>query len=335
MKILSSEFTIGNKRFKGVHNTFIKKSIHSYRDTATIQLPTSARLKSDTTEIPSRLTATEFSVGDKVTIKLGYGDKLRTEFIGFVSRVNFSQPLELECEGYSWLLRFECNVTKSWARTTLKEVLSEVIRVSNEGRAAADQIKLHPGIPDLPLKNIVINNATGVQVIDYIKGLFNGILQAFFIDEQLYMGLSYTDVQKSTVKYRLNWNTLPPKNLNYRLANETIVKIELKFRNDQGQQITTTTGKSGGITKRDNLTVVTDVTTIQKVAEAKLALESFDGYEGNITTMLEPYCQPGYRAEITDLQYSQRSGNYFTESTAVTFGNGGAKRTIELGIKLS
>jgi len=333
MRALTSQFNIGSFTFRGCYSCTVKKSIHNYRQTAFLTLPASARLKSDAEDLPSRQTAKQFKVGDKAEILLGYDGNLVREFEGFVSRVNFSQPVEIEFEGYSWLLRKACNVTASWKSTTLKEVLQKLVDTVNENRSE-NLVALHPDIPNIPLKNIVINNATGTQIIDYIKGLFNGILQAFFIGNELYMGLSYADVVRNTVKYRLNWNTYPPNNLKFREADEVQVKVEIKFRNDTGKQVTTTAGKEGGIVRRDNLTVVTDNNTIKRIAEAKLAQETFDGYEGNIATKLAPFCQHGWRAEVEDLQYPERSGIYFVESTTVVYGVSGTRRTIELGIRL-
>lgn len=336
MKELTSRITIGQYQFKGVYLIRIKKSIHSFRNTATISLPASARLKSAEQGLPSLQTAKQFNEGDWVKIELGYDGEFRDEFEGFVSRVNFSQPVEIECEGYSWLMRKECNLKGSFPLVKLKDLMQFIVDKVNDGRDADHHITLSPDIPDLSLKQIVINNASGTQVIEYIKGLFNGILQAFWTGpRELYIGLSYMDVVRQTAKYRLNWNTLPPNNLKYHRAEDTQVKIEIVYRDESGKQVTTETGEEGGIVRRDNLTVVTDNKTIERIAEAKLAQERWNGYEGALITLLQPYCQPGFRAEVEDRQYEERQGAYFVESTTVTYGTNGAKRIVELGQRLT
>ncbi len=323
---LNSSFHIGDWKWKGITSVHISKSIYSYRDTATLILPAKVMLTSGDLSIAGKPTALQFKEGDKVKIDLGHDTDLRPEFRGFVSRVNFSQPCELELEGYSWLLRKRRNIKKSWARTTLREVLEEVVN--------GTEIVLHKAIPEIELRNIVINNATGTEVIDYIQGLFNGILKAFFIDEVLYMGLTYVDVTRETVKYRLGWNTLPADNLKYHDAEDVEVNVKIKFRNDAGKMITTETGTKGGIVHTETLSAVTDITTLEKVAKSRLESENYNGYEGSIETLIKPYAQPGYRAEVADPRYPVRSGVFFVESSTLDFGVSGTHRRVELGLRL-
>lgn len=262
-----------------------------------------------------------------MSIKLGYNGKLNQEFTGFVSRPNFTTPCQIECEGYSYLLRTKKNIKKSWKSTTLKAVLQEVI--------SGTEIKLHAQIPDMPLKNIVINNADGLQVIEYIKGLLKGVLTAFFIDDTLYMGLAYMDLAHVTIKHRLGWNTISADDLKFKKAEDVKVKIELMFRKGSGEQVVTTAGTEGGTVKRDTISTVTDAKHLKDIAEAKLRQENYDGYEGTISTFLVPYVQPGYRDELTDPRYQERQGNYFVEGVETNYGQSGGRRKVEIGIKLS
>ncbi|MCO5229596.1 MAG: hypothetical protein M9958_00430 [Chitinophagales bacterium] len=325
--VLNSLIQIGNFRFKGVHNLKIEKSIHEYADRAVIALPTSSVIKHKNITTESVQTAHRFKVGDKVNILLGYNGKKKEEFVGFIKQINPTTPCEIECEGYSWILRNKKNITTSWKNTTLIEVLKEVVK--------GTEIKLHKDIPNVSLRNIVINNASGTQVIEYIKGLFKGTLTAYFIDDTLYMGLTYIDLAIKTVKYRLRWNTIDGDSLKFKRADDVQVQIELNFKKSDGSQITTKTGTPGGIVRTDTITAVSDEKTLKEIAEAKLKQEAFDGYEGSFDTKLIPFVQHGWRAELEDRLFPERSGNYFIESVTTTFGENGGTRTIELGIKLS
>ncbi len=321
---LTSRFRIGDFRWKGVTDVQISKSIHSYRDTAVITLP--ARAVLGETRV---VTADQFAVGQPVEIDLGWNGNLRNEFRGFVSRVNWSEPCHIECEGFSWLLRNRKNIKKFWATTTLREVLSEIVE-GTEGEG----IELHESIPTIPLKNLYANNASGTQIIDYLKGLFNGVLTVYFVDNVLYAGLTYTDAVRETVRYRLGWNTMPADKLKFRRADEVEVNVEIKYRNEEGKLITTSAGVPGGVTRTDQVSAVTDVTTMEKVAEAKLRQESYDGYEGLIETLLVPYVQHGYRAEVEDPRYGERGGVFFVESVDTAFGVFGTRRAVGVGIQL-
>ena len=325
--LLGSKFIIGKYKFAGCNEVEIDKSIHEIAQKALIKLPASAVLKLGKVTTQSAQTAKFFREGDKVNIQLAYNDNYKDEFTGFVKLVNYTIPCQIECEGYSYLLRTKKNIKKSWKNTTLKEVLQEVV--------SGTEIKLHPQIPDIPLKNIAINNATGLEVVEYIKGLLKGALAAFFIDDTLYMGLTYMDLAQTTVKHQLGYNTITADNLKYRKAEDVNVKIEFLFRKGNGEQVVTTAGTDGGVVKRDTISTITDVKHLKEIADAKLLQENYDGYEGDITTFLVPYVQPGYRDELTDKRFAEREGNYFVESTKTTFGQGGGRRKVQIGVKLS
>lgn len=325
--ILKSEFTIGNYRFRGCNECEISKSVWEYQDKAIIKLPTSAVLKQNGIRTQSVQTAMTFKVSDKVSIKLGYaGYDLQTEFEGFVSRINYKTPCEIECEGYSYLLRTQKNIVAKWQKTTLKQVLQKTI----EGT----EITLHKDIPDVPLNNIAINNATGIQVIDYLKGLLKGALTVCFFGKELYAGLAYMDITQAQVKHRLNYNTINSDNLKEHRADEVKVTVQIEYRKGSGEQVTVETGQKGGIVRKDTISAVTDTKAIKEIAEAKLKREQYNGYEGDFSTFLIPFCQPAYTSQLTDKKYTERGGKYFVESTKTTFGQGGGRRTIQIGIKL-
>lgn len=322
---------------RGVNDVSIRESIHEYANKCTIKLPTSAVLKYATQvgeveppSVQSIKTANQFKSGDKVFVNLGYNGILKQEFVGFVTRINRTTPVEIECEGYSYLLRKKKNIKKSWKTTTLKEVLKEVVK--------GTEIKLHDKIPDIPLKNLLINNASGTQVIDYLKELLKDTITAFFIDNVLFVGLTYTDITEGkTVKYSEGKNVISDDALKYHEADDIEVKIEFKHNQPDGtkKQGTQDNVKTGGIIRTEIVSAVDDTAWLTKMAKAKLAQETFDGYEGEITTFLIPYCRVGYRAEYRSKKYPQKNGNYFVEGTTVNFSTGGARRIPELGLKLS
>lgn len=324
---LNSKFIIGKYKFTGCNDLVIKKSIHEISDTAVIKLPASAVLKLKKVTTESQQTAKYFRVGNKVNIELGYNGRLHEDFKGFVRRINHKIPVEIECEGYSYILRTTTNIKKSWKKTTLKEVLEYITKDT--------EITLHPSIPDMELVNLKIDNANGLEVIEYIKGLTKGALTCFFINEVLYMGLAYLDLAKTTVKHQLGWNTIDEADLKYRQAADVKVKIELQYRKATGQQITVSTGEAGGVVKKDTITAISNEATLNEIAKAKLLQENFDGYEGTFTTFLFPYCQPGYRCQLTDTRFEERQGNFFVESVEINYGTNGGRRKIQIGVQLS
>lgn len=328
MFVLNGDITIGSYRFRSVNELSIKETIHTYVNTCVIRIPASARLKQNgTLQTASVKTAHQFNRGDKVSVSLGYNGALKRYFIGFVSRINLTSPVEIECEGYVYQLRNKKNIKKSWKTTTLIDVLKYMVQGTD--------IKLHPDIPAMPLSNLVVNNASGVELLDYLIDLLKGTLTACFFDDVLYVGLTYADVAKQTVKYKFGWNTINVDNLKYHRADDVNVNIEFKVKSPSGTNTTVAQGLQGGITMRENISIVKESAWLTKIAQTKLQQETFDGYEGDFEAFLIPYCRAGYRAETTDSQYKERGGNYFVESVEVTYGQGGARCIPEIGLKLS
>ena len=89
MFVPGSEITIGQFRFSGAHEVRIKQSLHSIVNTATIQIPSVAKIIRDGKMNPKGIiTGKQFNDGNEVTIRLGYNNDLKTEFKGFVKRRN-------------------------------------------------------------------------------------------------------------------------------------------------------------------------------------------------------------------------------------------------------
>ena len=131
MFTLRCKITIGKYSFTTVNDVKIKRSIHSFIDTAYILLPASARLKNSVDLTTNSMsTAMIFSEGNPVEIRLGYDEAdMKLEFKGFVKRVNATSPCEIECEGYSWQLKRK-NVLWSTGKekNTLKKMLETLVQ---------------------------------------------------------------------------------------------------------------------------------------------------------------------------------------------------------------
>ena len=190
--VLTSHISIGSASFNSVTDVKIKRSIHQVNSTATIKVPVTAVLKQQGKEKTKIETAQFVKVGDPVTIKLGYDNNLKDEFKGFVRRVNYTVPLEIECEDWYWKLRY-INIKKSYPKTTVKQLLNDAL----SGSGAS----VHGSSIDLELKNTVINNKTGAWVLEKLKSDY-GLTVFFTLDGQCYAGKAY-EVKKQSVKYSL------------------------------------------------------------------------------------------------------------------------------------
>ncbi|UYU57690.1 hypothetical protein KQP61_03455 [Bacteroides faecis] len=319
MFVLCSEIKIGSVSFKSVHEVQIKRSIYNLAATAIIKIPVTAVLK-HTGEPPAHIeTASTIKAGDKVEIRLGYDNSFNTEFVGYVKRLNYKVPLEIECEDEYYMTR-HVNCVFSKKETTLKQCLNTILT----------GIKLASCV-DLTLKNFVINNKPGSWVLGYLKKEY-GLTVFFDINGNLYAGKAH-DVKGETVKYRLRYNVVKDDDLKYQLANDVKLKVKAICYYKDGTKIEGEIGEEGGETKTLYYYDVKDTKELKTLAGEELKRYSFDGYRGKIETFLFPFSLPGMVAELDDPVYQKRNGTYFIESTEVSFSTSGARRTVELGIK--
>lgn len=334
MFLLTSDITIGSLHFTGVHEVRIERSIHSFEDRAFIRIPAKAQIKRKGKQQPQSVTtATEFAEGDKVTIKLGYDGKLKTEFEGFVKRKNMGMPLEVECEGYSRLLRLKTLTANLSKGIDVKKLLTTLC----EGTGITVEV---PATFTMYGRNFT--GADGLQVLDEIKKVSDGQLTIFFIEpKKLWCGLVYTPFLAGTkvyslptVKYRLGYNCLKDGGLKERIPTEK-VQIIINGQLASGDAVRTQSDEKVASRKlRTLINGVKDVAVIKTFANEKANVMNYAGYEGMLTGFLQPFAQPGYSAIVKDDDYPERDGTYMVESTVVRFGVNGARRSVELGPKL-
>ena len=334
MFVLGSDIKIGGFRFSGVHEVRIKKSLHSYVQTATIKLPSTARIiKKDRNSQPEQvITGKQFKKGDPVVINLGYNGDLREEFRGFVQNMDLNMPLEVQVEGYSYQLRNN-NVNKSWKSTTVSEVMNEAVKGTD--------IKLHVE-NDLELINIVCSNHTGAEVLDFVIKSSNRALNAFFIKpDMLWVGLAYLPNSSGIkdvfgadlVKYRLGWNVLRDNNLKER---KPTAEVTINIKNKKTKRVKGSAKPPAQVGKIKSVLLqqIKSTSDIDKLKQSLEAKANYTGYEGKMTTFLQPYAEPGWKAQIIDARYKERDGVYLIESIEVIYGMSGARRLVEIGPKI-
>lgn len=323
--------TINGIRFKGVNSAKYKRSLSSLGGTATIVVPTTAVLKSTDGKRLNVLTAQQVKRGDKVVIELGYNGNLKKEFSGYVKRVNYSQPLEIECEDGVFLLRSK-KIAKSYKKSdkaTIRKVLDDIL--------AGTGITLQTDGTDIPIESLILATTGGEEVPaeDALKHVLDtyGLVGFFDPDNVLFVGLRYGK-RLADVKYRLGWNTIKDDELKYHSKEDMNVKVKAVYFTALGKRKVVEVGDGEGSVRTIHLTGVKDESKIKELAKNELDKWKFDGFAGKITAFLSPYADVGYVANIEDEKYPQRAGKYYCEGIEVTFTERGARRIIELGAKL-
>ncbi len=202
-------------RFDAVNSVEIDRSIDRIISSAKFKIPLSARLEYKDKKSTTDQTSNVFNKGDKINIKLGYDNRLYEEFEGFISKTNYTKPLEIECQGYEYLLNDNIP-TKTFKTTNLKEVLNYIIKDVD--------ITLDGNIPMVNMQNYVIPaNLKKIDALQQLKEKYG--LTIYFLKNVLFAGLDYQKYL-GTVKYSLGINTPRVDELKYQTADEVKLKVK-------------------------------------------------------------------------------------------------------------
>jgi len=319
---LCCNITIGKATFKFVNDVQIKKSIFSVSQTARIKLPLMGVVKDKGGNLKQVNISEQIAQGDKVTIDLGYNDTLRREFSGQVSRINYRSPLEVECEDV-YALR-NTSVKKSWKSASLKTLLGDI---------AGGLFTLSKDIPDITIQNFRTDNQSVLWVLEEIKSNY-GLSIYFLPDGKLYAGLAY-GYNAGKVKFDLRKNVVNPDDLKWSDAKDVKLKVNAICFTADGNKIEAEIGNKDGEIRTLYFYDVKDKEHLKKLAESEIQKYQFSGYRGQITAFLIPAADIGMTASVADSVYPVRGGDYYIESTEVTYNTSGGRRKVQLGIKLS
>lgn len=356
--VLCSDITIGSFRFGGVHDVRVKRSIHSYAESATIKLPAICKVvKGKRASSQILKTAEQFREGDAVTIKLGYnfphnlkkdnkqvGDAddpdsfIYTVFQGFVKSKKMGMPLIVECEGYVRKLRQDVSVQVSEKSIKVSELLRK-LETDRYGKPTGIRVEVKN---DMNLVGVKIPGGNGVEVIEAVKRMSLGTLNIFFkTPTTLWCGLTYTQYSRGEdpfglgeVKYRLGFNVPRDSGLKERGVAQERVKIVFVRTDINGNKNEVSSKDSKGVEQRTSVSNVHDLADLEKMVQEKQFKANYTGYEGSLSAFLQPWCEPGYMVSITDKLYPKRDGKYMAEATEVTFGKNGARIKIDIGPQL-
>lgn len=317
---------------KGIKNTIKpnaiswKRSVTDYSDTATIKLPAVAMLKTKGDAYQRIETGLQFQEGMEITIACGYDGINPVRFKGFIRQIKPNVPLEIECEGYSYLLRKKLSFNKSYkAGTKMKTVLNDLIH--------GTPITLSKAIPDVTIESPVnFSGKTGIQVLDWFKEQM--LMTVYFNFGELYVGLKYTNF-KETIKLRLGWNVVEDNDLKFNPKKKSSeVNISLSAKQKDGSTQYADPKSKGGEGRQVKMKVRLDNATLKKLQEDQKQKQLNRGYEGSLTAFLVPFAEPAMAVQIDDPKYPARAGKYFIEGVEGEYGSGGGRQKIKIEASL-
>lgn len=321
MFILEAKVEIGDFIFNAVNEIVITKSVEDMADTAIIKLPARFKVKQNGEQ---KYTENAIKVGDPVKITLGYEGKYSgVEFTGYVKKINPKIPLEIHCEDAIWLLRRK-SITKTWEKTTMKEILEEVVKDT--------PVQLAESVDDVELNKWIITNANGAQVLESLK---KDLLMSVFITDEgkLYCGLQQLTNIGETAVYNLNFNVVE-NNLEFKSKEDRRIKIKYTYIDKENKRQSVEVGDTDGEQREYHTSVISDMKKLEEMANAELEKLKYDGFDGDVKSFLIPFATRGMKAKFIDSEHPDREGDYFIKKVVTSFGTGGARRTVTIGKRL-
>lgn len=313
------DIQIGSYKVQTLKSVRIIRSVEQLSDTATIVLP--GTLINETLEVESKIKR-----GDAVTIKLGYRQTgLKTEFNGYLKAIktdNTKIILECEDELFLWDVALK---NEQLTNVSLKTLLHKIAKqINGKYQVQCDY--------NFTYSKFTIHNATGLDVLKKVQEETKANI--FFDGQSLIITPVYSSASWSgtNVKYDMTRNVISA-DLKYVKAEDKNIKIEIEYKGKDGKTYKAIAGKGSG--KTIKRTIDSNSTgDLQQVADNEYNLWSYDGYEGNLTGWMMPYCQPTDIVELLDPTAQHKNGKYYVVGTEVEFSSSGGRRKVTIGKKM-
>lgn len=310
------DIQIGNYRLGLLESVEIHKSVDLLADTAVIVVP--GVVYNQSLNIEDKV-----KVGDKVIIKLGYNDDLKTEFEGFLKRIGTDDSsLTFNCEDGIYQTRKPVG-NKQLNQTTVKEIAQYCL--SEIGLTKLDCTY------DIEYEKFVIKDANAFDVLNKIQEDTGANI--YMKGDELNIHPPYVE-KGGDVYYDFSIN-IEKSDLKYRNSDDRKFEIFVEGIGLDGKKKRVTVGTTGGQKRTIHVTSPMAEADLEKRGIEAMKYLTYDGYEGSITGWLIPYVEPTYSAHIHDKEYEFKNGSYYVVSVTTTFSENGGVRKVELGRKLT
>ena len=306
-----------NYRLATVESVEITSSVDNLVDTATIKLPES--VWNEVLNLENKINR-----GSEVLIQLGYDEQLETEFVGYVQKITNDGSLIIHCEDALFLFRTAIPDVEL-KPTSVKKIAEYIIQHIDSSFSLDCDF-------DIVYEKFVIHQATGYDVLKKLQDETKGNFYFDTATKILHIHPPYVE-KFGNVAYSMHLN-IENSSLEYKEAVDKKVEITVEKTDVNGKVTSVTKGTTGGDKKTIKAGNISNE-ELDRIANAELIKNTYDGYDGSFDTWLVPFVKPGYSAKIEDKDYPHKNGSYYVVSVKTSFGSSGGKRTVTPGIKLS
>lgn len=317
MYTLDFEVKIGEFYLGMVESITIHKSVELLADTCEIALP-AARLNK-ALEVEEQIKR-----GDEISVSIGYKEVgIKEEFKGYLQRISTDGgSIKLFCEDDLFQFRKDLP-NEELKKISLSDLLSKVVKgIGKNYKIDCSYTWVYD--------KFVIRDATGYDVLKKVQEECGADI--YLKDGVLHIHPPGEVVGKERF-YDFAVN-IEEAELSFKRAEDKKVKVVVKAIMPDGKVKEIEVGSTGG-EKVEVKCHASDTASMKARGEAEVKRRTFDGYDGSITTWLIPECNPGDTASIHDGDYTYKDGTYFVRSVTTDFSEGGGKRKVELGYRLS
>ena len=320
---------IGGKEQKAITSISIKKSATTLTDTCIISMPLLVNNKK-VASIKS------IQRGQEVSVYLGYDGRNNLEFLGYVKAVReVDNGVEIDCEDSLFLFRSVPMDDAEYKNISAKELIKKSIDAVNDSEYSRFFIDAEINI-DYKYSKFTCKTASAYDVIEKIHKETKARFYFNEMQTRLIVCPQYLEEGAGEVKYSMSKNIDKDGMSLEWVGNDAplIVEVEGTATIDgKTQKTTATAGKIGGDRIVEKIKGITDLATLQSIADDMYKARTQEGYRGSFQSWLRPLVWVGDTAVIEE-DAEMRGGKYYIKSVETSVSSSGGIRKIELGQKI-
>ncbi|MDI5894400.1 hypothetical protein [Flavobacterium algoritolerans] len=308
------------KFFDAASSIEIEKTWRKFTNTAVLQLPKGVYYQVGNTMFPMKSIKSLFKTGDLIKIELGYNRELKTEFEGYIARIQPTIPVEFHCENEMYALKRK-EVTVSIQNATVRQIL----------QAAAPGYEIE--CADELYGDFSLYNTTPVKVFDELRKKAG--LYTFFRGKRLICGLPYSDDKLPTVipQFEFGRNIID-NSLEYIAPEDCKVKVYGTSIQNDGSVISFDIGDEGGDIERVKYEFQISKEELEKTCKKKYDnVKTKGGYAGTVTSFGFPVVEHGQTIRVFDPGiYEKRDSMHYVDQVKISVSvSGGYRRVSTVG----
>lgn len=318
--VFCCKITIGELTFDSVSEIEAEKTWRKFTQTATIKFPKAANYRIGNMVFPIESIKGIIKTGDVVKIELGYNRVLKTEFEGYVARIQPTIPIEINCEDEMFLMKRK-SISIEIEDATVRQILE----------AAAPGYEI--ACADETYGDFSYVQTSPAKIFEELKKKAG--LYTFFRGKRLVCGLPYSDQKLSTVVPNFVFGkNIIDNSLEYKSPEDCNVKIYGKSIQNDGSLVTYDKGEDGGDIQRINYDYQITKEELKKICDQRYDnAKTKGGYAGDITSFGWPIVEHGQAVRIYDpgIYEKRDTTNYVDEVKINVSTTGGYRRTCVIG----